>query len=272
MRRIFLIDSNCLNQLSSARSRERLRANLRVTGKEFWPTGSNVLEALKSRDPEKRTRFLRVLADLADGNHSITLATEVLRRIAVAVAYGNPGADLSEPAFTALFRDPGDVSDEEATQVREYLLASEGGFSQVHQTALATLRPLFKAEGGMKRWPTVRVFLDETWTREEHLGSYVEELWRLWELPGSAPYAQLLDYDAWRLFFDGWGATVYQRQIVHPQRGKVQLSDVTQLAYLGIGAHRVFATEDDAFRELGNEVLNRSYAHARMVRLDEMLD
>lgn len=271
MSKIFLLDNNCLNRLLSSRLRHRLRANLCVTGREVWPTAMNVLEILKSRDREKRTQFLEPLAELARDNLALTLPTEGLRRIAEAVAYRRPEIDWSAPEITRLFRDPASVTDAEAAATRDYLTHAENSFNATHRHASQSLRPMLKAEGGMERWPTVRTFLDDVWTRPEHLRSYVDLLWELWKLPGRAPFEELLDYDAWRLFFDGWGATVYERQIVHPQRRKVQHSDLVQLVYMGPASGRVLATGDEAFRRLGNEILTRSYPLARIVTLDDMI-
>ena len=147
----------------------------------------------------------------------------------------------------------------------------EAGFIATHSLASQSLRPTLRAEGGVDRWPTVRIFLDEMWTRQGHLRSYVDRVWETWELPGRAPYDELIAHDAWRLYFDGWSATVYERQIMHPQRRKVQQSDLVQSVYVGLAASRILATEDTGFREIGSEILDGAFPLARIVPLDEVV-
>ena len=46
-------------------------ANLRATGRDFWPSGINVMEAVKSRNQDTRTRLLTTLGELAGDAHVI---------------------------------------------------------------------------------------------------------------------------------------------------------------------------------------------------------
>src|SRR5690606_13397626 len=100
---------------------------------------------------------------------------------------------------------------------------------------------------------------------------YLEHLWRAWGLPGDPPVEELLNYQAFRLFFDGWGAATFARTVEHPQRGIVQSSDLTQLVYLGAAADRVLVTDDREFRDLGNAVLRGRYSLAELVPFDAMV-
>lgn len=269
--RLFLLDNCCLLRLQSPTTRARLKANLRASGQEFWPSGMNVIEAAKSRDRDKRTRLLSTLSELAGDNHALTLPTEGLRRIALAHAQGAATVDWSEPRLTAWFRDPEAVTDEEAADARAHLIAQEQSFNETHARASSALRPVFKTDGARFKWTTPAQFLDEVWSTPSHLGAYFDILWDLWQLPGSAPTEELLKHDAWRLFFDGWGATVYARHIAHPQLGLVQSSDIQQLVYFSTAPGRILATEDVEFRALANSILARRYHLARVVSLDEML-
>lgn len=269
--RILVVDNNCLDRLESESARRRLRANLRATGRTFWPTATNALEALKSRDPQTRTRLLGTLDELAEDNLAITLPGEGLRRVAMAVHERSEKIDWSEPSVTRLFRHPESVTDEEAAGARDHLLEEERRFNKVHERAKRELRPAIKAEGGSRRWTEPAQFVEDFWSGADNIGPYIEALWDEWGLPKPAPIEQLLHHDAWRLYFDGWGASVYARQVAHPQKKIVQISDLSQLTYLGPARSRLLASDDKEFRELANHILRGRYPQAEVVPLDALL-
>src|SRR5688572_10802836 len=118
--RLLILDNNCLQRLSSARARARLRSNLKLSGREFWPSAVNVLEATKTRDREKRTRMLSVLAELSEDAHALPMPSTALRLVGEALTNGSSLVTWSEPRLTRFFRDPESVSDDEAAAAREH--------------------------------------------------------------------------------------------------------------------------------------------------------
>jgi hypothetical protein len=268
--RLFLLDNSCLSRLQSPAILSRVRASIRASGKEFWPSAVNVLEAVKSRNRETRTRLLASLAELAGENQALPLPTEALRRIAVAIATGADEADWSEPGLTAFLRDPSSVTDEMASEIRTHLLEQEASFNRTHETASVKLHSEFRSAARL-RWTSPEQFLDEVWSVPSHWSSYLHHLWEQWDLDGIAPVEDLLANDAWRLLIDVLGAATYVRHIEHPQRRLVQSSDLYQLVYLGSAPGRVLATEDIGFRSLANAILRKRYHLARVVSLDEVL-
>jgi hypothetical protein len=139
--RILLIDNNCLNVLQSGRAKERLRANLRATGREFWPTGMNALEAVQSSDPAKRVRLLRTLSDLAGDNLAFPLPEHAVQRVAESIAHGSPMIEWVDHKLTGLFRYPEGSTEDEIQAVREYLMQQEVGFDEVHSKGRETITP-----------------------------------------------------------------------------------------------------------------------------------
>jgi hypothetical protein len=218
-----------------------------------------------------RTRLLVTLGELAGDHHVLTLPGEALRRVAQAFAEGAATIDWSEPGLTRFIRDPQSITDEEADTIRQYLVTQEADFESTHSRAKDALRPVFKAEGGHERWTSVAQFLDEVWSVPDHVGAYFERLWNGWGLPGRAPVERILNHEAWRLYFDGWGAAVYARHIAHPQPGRVQTADLQQLVYFGPAASRVLATEDVEFRRVAGAILDGRYPLARVVSLDTVV-
>jgi hypothetical protein len=270
--RALFLDNNCLDRLvRSAEARQRLRANLRATGREYWPTAINVLEALKTPDRDTRTRLLTVISEIAGDHPALTMPGEALRRIAEAVAMNASSVNLSEPRIIRLLRDPESATDEDVAATRDYFLAQETAFNVPHQETRSTLKQHVKKAEGMPRWNSPVAFITEFWTNPENLGRYIEDLWDLWRLPASAPIEALLQHDAWRLYFDGWGASIYARNIQQPQRKEVQYADLIQLIYLGAMQDRILATGDLSFRDLGNAILRDRYPLAEMVPLDVLI-
>jgi hypothetical protein len=265
--RALLLDNNCLIRLVSAEVRQHLRTNLRATGREYWPTAVNVLEALQAHDRNKRTLLLTVISEIAGGHPALAMPIEALRRIAETVATNASSIKWSEPGIARLLRDPESVTDEDVAATRDYFLRQETTFNNLHQE----LRSRLKEDGGMRRWGSPAAFVDEFWTDTKYLGRYIEIFWDHWKLPGSAPIDELLKHDAWRLYFEGLGAFIYAGSIQQPQHKKVQYSDLVQLIYLGATQDRILATGDLAFRDLGNVILRGRYQLAEIVSLDELI-
>jgi hypothetical protein len=267
---LLLLDGSCLNRLLSPELQARLRRSLRATGKEFWPTGMNVLEALKSRRREMRIRLLSTLSELAGENHALTLPTEVLRKVCESYVTEGP-VDLSDPRLTQMFREPESVTDSDAAEVRALLVDQEKIFDGIFERAVNTVRPAIKAEGGRNQWASVSHFLKEVWV-PEFRGVFLEDLWEMWKLPGRPPVERILANKAWRLFSDGFGATMYVRVVAHPQRRFVQSADLQQLIYFGMNVgSAVLATHDREFRNLGNSILSGSDVLGRIVTLENLL-
>lgn len=264
---LLLIDNNAIWKLDHAPSRRRLIGNLRATGREFWPTGMNVMEAVKSRREDVRTRLLATLAELSGDAHAFPLPTEALKRVAEAHLSGTRTITWAEPRFTNLIRNPTDATDDQIGAVRDYLLEQEQSFDATHEEAREELLPELKNMGGRERWPNVGSFLDEVWNPPGHLGSYVEGIWSLWGFPGQAPVQDLLADRAWKLFFEGWGAAVYARLIAHPQPPKVEYADLVQMVYCGSARSTLFVSDDKGFRELANAVFRGRHHRMEVVPL-----
>jgi hypothetical protein len=268
---LVLLDNNSVRRLYSPKLRDRLRANLRAMHAEFWPTAVNVLEATKSRDRETRTQMLTTLGDLAGQHHAFPLPTDALRKVAEAIANGAPTVEWAEPGFTYLFREPESVTDEEAAEIRDYLIAQEASFREMHERAALTLRPVLKQDGGHRRWTSIGQFLDEIWNAPGHLEAYVSAIWELWDLRSPPPVEAILKHEAWRLFFDGWGASAYAHFIAHPQLPLVEAADLHQLVYLASARNRILVSGDHGFQRLASSILDGRYPLARIVSLKNML-
>ena len=268
---ILLIDNNAVRRLADPSARQRLRTTLRATGREFWPSAINVLEALSATDPDLRTLLLRTLGGLAGMNHVLTLPTEALKRYAAAIASGSRNVDISEPNLTAFIREPIESSDEHVETARVHLRNQEQAFRAAHERARVELREPLKEAGGIRTWPNLGSCLDNLWSQPSHLGDYVQRLWEEWEHGGPAPVDELLRHPAWRLFLEGWGAAAYSVALAHPQPRWVETADFQQLVYIGFASTAVLATDDVGLLEVGNAMLRGRYPMSQVVRADEIM-
>jgi len=199
------------------------------------------------------------------------LPGEALRRVAEKIASNEHRIDWSEPKLTRLFRYPESVTDQEAASARRLLEAQEASFRSVHDEARRRLRSVFKEAGGHRQWTASAEFVDQIWLSPTHLQKYVDDLWAHWGFGRPPAVEVVLRHGPWRLFFDGWGASVYAQHVEHPQRGKVQHSDIEQLVYLGGANSRMLASEDASFRQLANSILRGRHHRAEVVPLRELL-
>lgn len=269
---ILLLDNNAVRKLADGSRRRVLRANLRATGREFWPSAVNVLEATKSREPRTRSLLLGVLGELAGDNHVLTLPTEAIKILATALSCGNANVDLSEPRLTRIIREPESLTEEFAADAREHLVEQESSFRGVHEKGQRELRPVLAAKGGADRWPTVNDFLDQVWTVPSHLESYADRFWEDWGLPDGDSKTQLLEHPAWKLFFDGWGAAAYTKSVAHPQPRWVETADLQQLVYMGFARSALMLSDDGGLRHVGNQILQGRGLRAEVLPVVSMTE
>jgi len=229
------------------------------------------LEAAQCTDPILRKELLETLAEIAGENLALPLPAEGLRKIAEAHASGARMVDWGDMKVTRFFRHADTVDDSEAADVRQYLLAQEATWTSMHAQATERMRPVLKELGGANRWTSPAEFIEECWTDSDFLSGFIEPIWEMWGFPAPAPVEDLLKHQAWRLFFDGLGASVYAKHVAHPQLRKVQEADLEQLVYLGHAQSRVFASEDVGFRDLANAILRGRYDQAEVVPLDALI-
>lgn len=128
-----------------------------------------------------------------------------------------------------------------------------------------------KAAGG-DPWGSIVEFLNHQWTRIEQLDAFFDLEWTHLGLPGDAPHAALLANEAWRLYFEGIGATVYERAVAHETPKRVHVPDVMLLPYLGGAPRRVLITDDKGLQRVASAVLLGRYPGARVMTTQQVLE
>jgi len=96
-------------------------------------------------------------------------------------------------------------------------------------------------------------------------------LWAGFELPAPPPFEALLQNEAWRLYFEGLGATVYERCIPNQQPRPAHVADVLQLVYLAGSLRRTIVTDDAGLRRVARAVLISRYSDASVMTTAEFL-
>lgn len=176
---ILIIDNNCLNRLERPETRERLRANLRATGRVLVPTGVNAVEAAKTSDPDKRGRLLATLGDLAQDRIALPLAERVLRKIAEAIASNASEIEMASDELTSLFREPEAITEERLVSIRNAFEQQEATWRVMLERARREVPRLireFKADrkvDARAEWVDEASFLNGFWMRPDFLERFL---------------------------------------------------------------------------------------------------
>jgi hypothetical protein len=144
-------------------------------------------------------------------------------------------------------------------------------WERAHEAARKEIQKRLKAIGG-DPWGSIPAFLDQQWTRVGQLDAFFDLEWKHLGLPGAAPHEALLDSPAWRLYFEGIGAIVYERAFAKEMPKRVDMPDVMLLTYLGGSTPRIIVTEDKGLQRVASAVLLGRYAGARVMCPNELID
>lgn len=266
-----ILDTNCIGRLESNAARHRFEVNTRVADWRVYPTVVNVLEILNTENPHVRSRLLGTLAYLAANRPLMPWPYELLKIIAQAILEKKGRIELGPSEFEWILDHPERVSDEQLDAARTLLNDQEMRFREMHERGRPKLQAELKRQGLRYAWPTPRDFLDQTWTTESHLDTYVEQIWGDFGFPSPAPVSTILRTETWRLFFDGQGIGAYERGVAERPPKQVHQMDLVQLVYLGESRRRMIATADQGMLRAAKHVLEGRYPGARAIHIDELL-
>lgn len=257
--------------LETPEAQQQLRVNCRVADLEVWPSTMNILEAVRNGTPHVRGRLLRTLVRLLQGRAPLPWPIEVVRRAGLGIIHGARTIDMGEHGLNWILADPDNVSDSHVKAVREELEERESAYARMHEAARKRLQPRLR-QLQKTDWLGLAGFLDQHWMRPDLLAPLIQEAWEGLELEGQAPLAEVLLDDAWRLYFEGFGAAVFERGVSREQPKRVQEADLLQLIYMGGAARRIFVTNDKALHRVGSAVLHGRHRLARVLWPAEMLE
>ena len=266
-----IVDANVLGRLAEPLDRERLIASLRVADLQVWPTAVNVLEAARHRNAAIRTKLLSTVGALAAGRPVLPLPLDFLRATGRMIQRGEYAFTHVPSRLEWMVEHPQRVSDEDAVKAGEMLDEPEESFARMHQKARRELRSYLRESGIGDAWGSIPAFLENQWMSPGHIDVYFTRLWTQLGMDGEAPLGRLKSNEAWRLFFEGFGATAYERAVRSQSQQPAHLYDILQLVYMSGTAKRIFATDDRGLARVGSAVTHMRYPNSRVISTAELL-
>ena len=272
LRGAVIIDSNCFKRLEEPTIQDNFRRIINAKNLEFWPTALNALELAKTRTNAVRERLLRIISALSQGSLLLPAPHSILSRIALAGLRGETDFFQTEASgLEWLLEDAKDLTPEVIDQAQDLSQKIDAGFEQSHAEMRSFLKKNYKQTLIKETWPSARAFLDSIWMRPEQLGTIIQGIWKILDLPGTAPIDFVLSMTAWRLYLEGLGATIYRRAISSEQGKVVQMSDLSQLVYLA-GRHRsLLITEDIPFLQTVRDVVEGQHRDISVICWEDFM-
>lgn len=269
---ILLLDANALWRLEESDIRQRVLRSARAADLLYRPTAVNLFEIVRTTNEKRRLRLLSIMAELADGAMVLPLPLEFLRRVGEMISRGNHTFMHQPSDHEWMLYEPERITAQVAEAAGRMLDEQQAIFDDRHNKARKHVRDLLNEKGIKVPWGSTVAFLDEQWTTRSHLDTYVEKHWEQLGLPGAAPIDAVIQNEAWRLHFEGLGATVYERAVVNQAPQPAHLSDIDQLVYMAGSPKRILVTDDGGLRRVANDVLHRRYCGSRVITVAELIE
>jgi hypothetical protein len=266
-----ILDANVIGRLEDPALRDKIERSLAVADLEFRPTAINVFEAVRTRDPALRFRLLAALRALSHGARVRPLPSETLALSGQMIAAGAFTFDWPESQYEWMLYEPERLTDAHVIAAGHMLDEEQKAFDQNHKAARRRVRQFLKERGLRDPWGDVPSFLEAQWTTESQLDTFISKAWEALDLPGTPDIPRVLANEAWRLYFEGFGATVYERAIRSQTLAPVHLADIRQLVYLAGSYRRVLVTDDGGLARAAKDVLTRRYLNSRVIGFSELL-
>ena len=267
-----VLDANALWRLEDPSVRDRVTRSLRSANLIFRPTAVNLLEVIRTKKPALRSRLLAAIGGLWNDTVVRPLPREVLALSANAMASNAPYFEWRPSGYEWILRRPDLIGAEHIAFANSYLDEAQAEFDEMHKMGRAVLRPYLKERGQRDPWGDIPTFLDLTWMRAKHLDTYIAKTWSSLGAPGKPEVGRVLRNEAWRIYYEGMGAAVYERAILAQSPSPVHLSDLRQLIYLAGSRRRILVTDDRDLARVGEAVLRGRYEGSRVIGVQAFLD
>jgi hypothetical protein len=197
---------------------------------------------------------------------------DLLRQSARALIEGHPSFTTAASGLDWLPREPERISAAQVRRAGEILQQSQQAWEVAHRKGRQLIRHRLREQyGGRDPWGSVVAFLEQQWMQPMQLDSFIEHAWRRLGLPGPAPIDALLADEGWRLYYEGIGATVYERCVPNQTMQPAHIADVLQLVYLAYAPKRVLLTNDSGLYRVAQAVLRGRYNNVRVMRPTDLL-
>jgi hypothetical protein len=269
---IVVLDTNALKVFESPEARDRILTTFSTQHLAIWPSALNVLEIVKMKNPRIRGRLLSTIRELSSGRALLPMPLSLLKRVAESIVSGESGFRTGPTGIEWVVNAPERLNDQQIAQTTRSLRESQDFWDAHHRLGRIAVRAKLKEAGVTDPRGTVAVFLQQQWTKVTQLDSFIDSMWAAFSLPGLPTYEALIENEAWRLYFEGLGATIYERCIPNQAPKPAHIADVIQLVYLAGAKRRVLVTNDNGFGRVATAILTNRYSNASVLTTSELLD
>ena len=266
-----ILDTSAVKVLVADPIRHRLLESLTACDLELLPSAINVLEILKFENLRKRDQLLRAIATVVGHRSLLPLPTDLLGQVGRALVQHSTDFVTEASGFEWVIHEPERIQPAHIAGARDALNRNEIAWREAHQLARKEIRARLRKHPVRDPWGSIPMFLDQQWTTLTMLGDSIERLWLGMELSSQPPFDLILHNEAWRLYYEGTGATVYERCVPNQSPKPAHVADVVQLAYLAARRRRVFVTDDAGLARVANAVLRGRYPQTRVLSVSELL-
>lgn len=268
---VVVLDANAFWRLESPEVQERVIASCRAADLLFRPTAVNLFEIVQTPNPTRRSRLLGAMAAMSQERPVLPFPLECLRRVGEMISRGEETFEHVPSDFEWMLYEPDRITDDHVRKAETLLNTQQAEFDGRHKRARRHVRDLLKSKQLGDPWGSSVRFLEEQWTTRSHLDTYIERYWSQLKLAGPAPVDAVLASEAWRLSFEGLGATVYERAVASQLAQPAHANDIAQLVYLAGNPKRVLVTDDRGLQRVASDVLLGRYPGARVMSVSEFV-
>jgi hypothetical protein len=261
-----ILDTNALKHLVDDRQRGRLVSSLHAADLELVPSALNVVEVVKSENAQVRTRLLNAIREISGTTQLMPMPSSLLSQVGASIANGrDQGFELERSGLEWVVEHPERVEPRHIADAARILDANQEFWNDRHRAGRSAMREMLKQRGTPDPWGSIPIFLDEQWMPRDQITHFLRLMWTAMKLAGEPPIDALLADGTWRLYFEGMGASIYERCIVSQTLKPVHVADLLHLPYLGGWTKRIFITEDAGLRRVAEAILTGRYRDIRVM-------
>jgi hypothetical protein len=230
-----------------------------------------VVELCRNLNERARNDMLKIVTSFAGNRALLPLPYDILRQVGEALANGETSITTRPTGFEWVGRRPDQLTNQQIEGAIRYTDDLEDCFSAIHEQARVILRPAARREGVGVDAGALIEFLHNRWMTHDNLQAQTSGLWMALGLAGEPPIEALLENEAWRFFFEAFGAAVYERAIAANPPKRVHFADLLQLVYLAGNRPRILATSDVSLLRVAKAILTGRFPNVRAIEMSVMV-
>ena len=237
-----------------------------------WPSKINSIEVIKDPSPGRRLLLGRAIAEWCGSSALLPWPPQILQLAGHAALRGENNCEIPKEMQQVLVPTEED-SREDQNRAQLWVRESEDAFDRAHGEVRQELQDILKEKGLHGQWPTAAAFLDEEWSKPENQQHFTQLFWTHFDLPGEPPANLFALSEAWRIFMDAFGASVYDRAVAKEQkRNPPGVMDLLQVVYLSMHtAARILVTNDKGLATTATAILSGRYPNVRVMDAESFL-